>query len=573
MDAVEAPEATADVTAPDALDASPDAGRADADAPEVQDVTSDTRVCPTEQTLCGADCVDTRTNVMHCGGCGRTCAAGQSCCSGACVDTQQDVTRCGSCTNVCAALPRAMVACVAGACRVGNCTTGWGDCDGVATNGCETNVLTVVTDCGACGATCAPSNAVPACVAGACRLGSCLAGFYDCDGSAMNGCEITTAALLTSAAHCGRCGNACPTPTNATATCASGACGFTCNGGFGNCDSNVSNGCETNLSTSALHCGACGRACRARGRCIAGACIEQLSCQTAGTPGCGVVDVVGNVPFTQGGDPLGGELTPQVNVRVGHFVMDRYEVTVARFRRYWEAGHPVGERVVRYPGETAAGVNVPWNPQVTEPLVRNPGAVIPYLDYRFCNWTASASDREGHPINCVDWYTAQAFCVWDGGLPSTNPQTGRLPTEAEWEFAARGTEGRPWPWGTTMVASQGCWNRCPTFPTNCLGTCLEEDASFLAGATPTGVWHMAGNVSEWTVDNQGIYSTRPSSDPCVNRSNRLNPICFAGDNSRMRRGGAWDFPSSSQRSASRGPLESEACSTNLGFRCVGTVTE
>jgi hypothetical protein len=55
--------------------------------------------------------------------------------------------------------------------------------------------------------------------------------------------------------------SACPAAGNAAPTCASGMCGFTCNAGYGDCDGNPGNGCESNLQTSAMHCGACGRAC------------------------------------------------------------------------------------------------------------------------------------------------------------------------------------------------------------------------------------------------------------------------------------------------------------------------
>jgi formylglycine-generating enzyme required for sulfatase activity len=291
-----------------------------------------------------------------------------------------------------------------------------------------------------------------------------------------------------------------------------------------------------------------------------------------------VVDITGGGPFTLGSDSMAyGASTAQPGVSVGRFALDRYEVTVARFRRYWEAGHPGVTGGVLYPGETTAGVNVPWNGPVVDPVVRNPGAASPNEWQRFCNWTVSATDRESHPINCVDWYTAQAFCVWDGGLLSTNGQTGRLPTEAEWEFAARGTEGRPWPWGTTMIASQACWNRCPTYPTDCLGTCVEEDAAFAAGATPAGVRHMVGNVWEWTADNYGPYSTTTSSDPCINRSGRQNPICNnSATGGRVIRGGSWSIFDvvANLRSASRDVIGAPVYrNDNRGFRCAGTLTE
>ena len=403
-------------------------------------------------------------------------------------------------------------------------------------------------NCGSCGRACRTDQA---CSGGAC---GCPSGQTECGGRCVDPTREPQ--------HCGRCGNVC-----ASGRCTSGVCD--CPTGQTRCGTAC-----VDTQTDAMNCGMCGRACRARGACIAGVCIEQRSCRTPGTPGCGVVDIAGGGPFTLGGDSMANDAsTAQPGVSVGRFALDRYEVTVARFRRYWEAGHPGVTGGVLYPGETAAGVTVPWSGpmSVTGPSVRDTSTASP----NFCNWTVSASDREGHPINCVDWYTAQAFCVWDGGLLSTNGQTGRLPTEAEWEFAARGTEGRPWPWGTTMIASQACWDRCRNYPTDCLGTCLEEDASFAAGATPSGVRHMVGNVWEWTADNYGSYSAMTSSDPCINRSGRQNPVCnSSATGNRVVRGGSWlNIDVADLRSASRLYGTPVGRYYYLGFRCAGTVTE
>jgi iron(II)-dependent oxidoreductase len=128
-----------------------------------------------------------------------------------------------------------------------------------------------------------------------------------------------------------------------------------------------------------------------------------------------------------------------------------------------------------------------------------------------------------------------------------------------------------------MIASQACWNRCPTYPTDCLGTCVEEDAAFAAGATPAGVRHMVGNVWEWTADNYGSYSTTTSSDPCINRSGRQNPMCNNGATGvRVIRGGSWGVIGvvvAYLRSASRFYDTPMDRIINLGFRCAGTVTE
>jgi hypothetical protein len=98
---------------------------------------------------------------------------------------------------------------------------------------------------------------------------ACLAGYGDCDGLAANGCEVN---LNTSASNCGACGRTCATPANAVATCTSGMCGFACLAGYGNCDGSAANGCEANLNTDASNCGTCGTVCSAGYACVTGMC-------------------------------------------------------------------------------------------------------------------------------------------------------------------------------------------------------------------------------------------------------------------------------------------------------------
>jgi hypothetical protein len=126
---------------------------------------------------------------------------------------------------------------------------------------------TDASHCGRCGNACpARANATATCAGGACGI-ACDTGFGDCDGNVSTGCEVDT---RTSVAHCGACGNACPVRANATATCTAGACGVVCNTGFADCDGNATNGCEVDTRTSAAHCGACGAVCTAT--CVGGVC-------------------------------------------------------------------------------------------------------------------------------------------------------------------------------------------------------------------------------------------------------------------------------------------------------------
>jgi hypothetical protein len=140
----------------------------------------------------------------------------------------------------------------------------------VQANGCETDIHFTRTHCGGCGLACTTiPNGNPACVNGVCVLAACNSGFGDCDGDPANGCETN---LLSSATNCGSCGRVCVVP-NASARCFHGLCDIaSCNPGFGDCNFNAVDGCETDITANVLHCGACGRQCAPRTVCESGAC-------------------------------------------------------------------------------------------------------------------------------------------------------------------------------------------------------------------------------------------------------------------------------------------------------------
>jgi hypothetical protein len=202
------------------------------------------------------------------------------------VDLDTDERNCGDCGVRCE-LDNASEECVMGGCAVAACDAGFGDCDSVASTGCETP-LTGLAGCGRCGETCSGvRNAVATCNASRrCDYTACEAGFADCDGDRTNGCEAATSSALTS---CGSCTVDCNTLVrNANGrTCVMGMCGFgTCAAGFGDCDGSAANGCEQSLETTA-HCGACrnacgpGESCSAGGDCTCGAAAAESG------PACG----------------------------------------------------------------------------------------------------------------------------------------------------------------------------------------------------------------------------------------------------------------------------------------------
>ncbi|MDO9019214.1 MAG: kelch repeat-containing protein [Myxococcales bacterium] len=212
------------------------------------------------------------------GMCSFTCAAGFGDCDGVAsngceTNLTTSAIHCGTCGQRCSAggSTGSTSVCVAGACMV-TCSANYADCDGSPGNGCEVFTASDVRNCGGCGAMCpVRPNSVASCAVGRCGF-VCLSGFSDCDGDPANGCER---ALGTDVAHCGRCNNACPTGPNARVTCSNFACTFACESGFSNCDALSSTGCEAVTATDLNNCGACNRRCapaNATGACAASVC-------------------------------------------------------------------------------------------------------------------------------------------------------------------------------------------------------------------------------------------------------------------------------------------------------------
>jgi hypothetical protein len=182
--------------------------------------------------------------------------------------------------------------CQGGLCTIVECSPGLGDCNAHLHDGCEFDVSADPANCGSCGNVCTLSNAVAGCQNSQCTVVDCLADFADCDTLASNGCE---ADLLTDANHCGACMNACELP-HATSECQVGSCEFiACLTSFGDCDENLSNGCEADLLSDPVHCGGCGQVCDipgaqpgcSQGVCAIAACLEgKGDCNDDPQDGC-----------------------------------------------------------------------------------------------------------------------------------------------------------------------------------------------------------------------------------------------------------------------------------------------
>ncbi|MFO0587184.1 MAG: hypothetical protein U0441_06590 [Polyangiaceae bacterium] len=214
------------------------------------------------------------TTVCNNGTCGINCDAGFANCDGQVAtgcetDLNSDVDHCGGCNSPCSPANGVGV-CNGGQCAVQMCNGTFADCDMGAANGCEINTATSAQNCGMCGKVCIFAHAQANCAAGNCQLGNCNAGFGNCNSDPADGCELPTTADVN---NCGGCGNVCPGGPGGTAVCTNGVCAIACDAGFGDCDNDASNGCETALDNSVQNCGACGHVCQ-----TSNGAVASLSC-------------------------------------------------------------------------------------------------------------------------------------------------------------------------------------------------------------------------------------------------------------------------------------------------------
>lgn len=209
--------------------------------------------------------------------------------------------------------------------------------------------------------------------------------------------------------------------------------------------------------------------------------------------------------FTIGTDDGLPDERPAHQVTIEPFWIDRYEVTNAEFVRFLEAVLADPSRDIQLVGSAAPGT-------ADARVIRGADAVLLMEDTRAHDRRTlvalnDAESRIGirdgrlvvqpgfeqHPVNEVTWYGARAFCAWRGV---------RLPTEAEWETAARGREGRVYPWGNEPPTPERA-----VFARRSNET--EPVGSRPAGATPERVHDLAGNVAEWTSTLYRPYPYRP----------------------------------------------------------------
>jgi formylglycine-generating enzyme len=254
-----------------------------------------------------------------------------------------------------------------------------------------------------------------------------------------------------------------------------------------------------------------------------------------------------------------GDEYPPHSVTLSTYSLDRFEVTVGRFREFYEefdyAGLPEGA------GGNAqvagAGWQSQWNsslPTSKEQLAEDIGCYTTAFQSHNedATWTDEPGTNEPLPIECVSWYEAFAFCAWDGG---------RLPTEAEWEYAAaNGASTNLYPWGqaqpTPTLAFYGCTGA---------GLCDVSDPlspPLPVGSLPRGanVWghrNLAGNVGEWVLDAWAPY-------PAQAVTNYAN---VTAQGIRVSRGGSRAESILWIRAAARDGSDASLVSPLVGLRC------
>ena len=231
---------------------------------------------------------------------------------------------------------------------------------------------------------------------------------------------------------------------------------------------------------------------------------------------------------------------------ISSFRLDKYEVTVGRFRAFVNAGmgtqlNPPLPGAGAHPNIVGSGWDANWNTNLATDKASLMTAVKCISTFQ--TWTDLPAANEHRPINCITWYEAMAFCAWDGGY---------LPTEAEWNYAAAGgDQQRAYPWSSPAGALMPVDSSHASYfdGTNCVGDgaagCAITDI-VAVGTKPAGDgrWgqsDLGGTVGEWALDWYAPYVT-----PCTNCANLTTA------SARVIRGGLFNDVATFMRAGFRG---------------------
>jgi len=210
--------------------------------------------------------------------------------------------------------------------------------------------------------------------------------------------------------------------------------------------------------------------------------------------------------FTMGSDSGSSDEQPVHEVYLDSFFIDKFEVTYNAYKLCWDAD-------------------------------------ICHAPYHYSSYVEPSNRDYGeYPVTYVDFKLAQAYCTWRGA---------ELPTEAQWEKAARGTDGRTYPWGEGIDCSHAIYAGCAR------GKIAV--GSYEKGVSPYGLYDMAGNLWEWVADwySETFYQISPFE----------NPIWTSTGYYHVARGGSWQSKEDELRTANRKRFVTESSYDNVGFRC------